>query len=345
MTHVSPAPERATLRCASCHTELSPFALSCPACMTLVHADRLKGLAASAEEHTAAERLVEARESWNQALELLPPGSQQYTAVVERVGDLTKRIDATPKLRQAAAASDGKPWWRRGLALTFVVALFAVSKLKFLILGLTKASTFVSMFAFFGVYWGMFGWPLALGLVVSLYIHEMGHVAELRHLGIKADAPLFIPGVGAFVLMRQRIDDPRIDARIGLAGPIYGLGAGVAAYGVFLATANPLWAAIAQFTGFLNLFNLIPIWQLDGSRGFHALSSWQRFAVIAAIAVTYYFTRNGVLLAIGAVAIYRAAQRAEKTADMRALITFVVLIAALSWLASVPAADLFRQGR
>ena len=60
--------------------------------------------------------------------------------------------------------------------------LLLVSKLKFLLLGLTKASTFISMFAFFGVYWSIYGWPLALGLVLSIYIHEMGHVAMLRRL-------------------------------------------------------------------------------------------------------------------------------------------------------------------
>ena len=59
------------------------------------------------------------------------------------------------------------------------------------------------MFAFFGVYWSIYGWPLALGLVVSIYIHEMGHVAMLRRLGIAAGAPLFIPGMGAVVMLKQ----------------------------------------------------------------------------------------------------------------------------------------------
>ena len=111
-----------------------------------------------------------------------------------------------------------------------VVALVLLlgSKLKFLLLGLTKASTLLSMFGFFGVYWSTYGWPLALGLVVSIYIHEMGHVAMLRRLGIDAGAPLFIPGVGAFVMLKQRIADPLTDAKIGLAGPVWGLGAALA---------------------------------------------------------------------------------------------------------------------
>ena len=35
-----------------------------------------------------------------------------------------------------------------------------------------------------GVYVVAFGWKFAVGLIVSLYIHEMGHVAWLRHYGI-----------------------------------------------------------------------------------------------------------------------------------------------------------------
>src|SRR5204862_4392071 len=133
-------------------------------------------------------------------------------------------------------------------------------------------STVASMFAFLGVYWTLYGWPLALGLVVSIYIHEMGHVSVLRSLGISAGAPLFIPGVGAVVMLRERITDPLIDARIGLAGPIWGMGAAIAAALAGMLTGAAIWFAISELTAFVNLFNLTPVWQLDGSRGFHALN-------------------------------------------------------------------------
>src|SRR2546421_555756 len=145
--------------------------------------------------------------------------------VRERVAELTRRIDAGGGTEQNSRPSDGAPWWRRGAPGAATAAVVLLSKLKFLLLGLTKASTFVSMFAFFGVYWSIYGWPLALGLVLSIYIHEMGHVAMLRRLGIAAGAPLFIPGVGALVMLKQHVSDPVTDARIGLAGPGGGLGA------------------------------------------------------------------------------------------------------------------------
>ncbi len=137
----------------------------------------------------------------------------------------------------------------------------------------------------------------------------MGHVAEIRKEGIDAGAPLFVPGLGAFIMLRTHITDPKVDARIGLAGPVWGLGAALAAYAVFLYTGIPVWGAIAQLGGWINLFNLIPIWQLDGSRGFHALVTWQRWVVVAALGVAWYSTNLPMVAIIGVVAIYKAFQR------------------------------------
>jgi Zn-dependent protease len=319
--------------CAQCGTELAANALSCPACQALVHAERLKSLAARANALQSDGSLAEARDAWHEALALLPPSSQQFAAIQSRIGQLTSQIATEPSTKPA---SDGEaPWWKRGAGAAVAIAILVLSKFKFLILGLTKAKTFFSMFAFFGVYWTAFGWPLALGLVVSIYIHEMGHVAMLRRLKIEAGAPMFIPGVGAFVLMKRHIQDPVTDAKVGLAGPVWGLGAGLAAYGVFLVTGAPVWKAIAQLTAFLNLFNLIPIWQLDGSRGFHALSSRQRSVVVAAIAIAFYLTNQKLLILVGAVALVRAFQKAVSPGDARTLATFVALVAALSALAHV----------
>ena len=69
-------------------------------------------------------------------------------------------------------------------------------KVKALFLGLTKGTTLLSMLLSLGVYWAMWGWKFALGLVLSIYVHEMGHVITLRRYGFKASAPMFIPGFG-----------------------------------------------------------------------------------------------------------------------------------------------------
>ena len=92
---------------------------------------------------------------------------------------------------------------------------------------------------------------------------------------------------------------------------------------------------VARPPTLINLFNLIPVWQLDGSRGFHALSRVQRGIVVAAIAITFALTGQKLLIIVGAVAIWRTFQSAVTLGDRRTLATFIVLIAVLSWLSKV----------
>src|SRR5262249_16684796 len=185
----------------------------------------------------------------------------------------------------AALGAAGLFLWK----LKFVL-VFLLTKAKLLVFGLTKVTTLFSMLLSLGVYWTQWGWQFALGLVISIYIHEMGHVAALQRFGIPATAPMFIPGLGAFVRLRQYPATPQEDARVGLAGPLWGLGAALAAYVVFLATGWSSWAAIARVGAWINLFNLLPVWQLDGSRGFRALSRGQRWLAVLALALLWYVT-------------------------------------------------------
>ena len=79
---------------------------------------------------------------------------------------------------------------------------------------------------------------------------------------------MFIPGIGALIRMKQAVADVRQDARVGLAGPVWGTFAALGCYGGSIALESPALAAIAKMGAFINLFNLIPIWQLDGGRAF-----------------------------------------------------------------------------
>src|SRR4029077_9171890 len=98
------------------------------------------------------------------------------------------------------------------------------------------------------------------GFVLSIYVHEMGHIYQLRQYGIKSTAPLFLPGFGAVVFLREKLATPGQDARVGLAGPIWGLGAAIFCYVMAALTQNRIWLALAQAGAMINLFNLIPIW-------------------------------------------------------------------------------------
>ena len=208
-----------------------------------------------------------------------------------------------------------------------------MSKGKLLLLGLTKLSTFASMLAFFAVYWSIFGWKFALGFVLSIYIHEMGHVMALRKYNIAASAPMFIPFFGAIVRMKQYPGNVGEDARVGLAGPIWGLGSAVAAWLAAISTGLPIWYAIAHTAAWLNLFNLLPIWQLDGGRGFRALTRKQR-AIAAAVAIGMWaVTHQTILLLIALGAGYRLFSRDYPAEDDNiVLMQYAGLIVLLSML-------------
>jgi Zn-dependent protease len=343
--------------CPSCGTEIAPRLLTCPTCRKLVHSERLKELAAEAGQAERDGQPTAALVAWNRALELLPTGSRQHEMIAARVAELGRQLDASPGgMAPPAPASDparspGEKGWAGaggagvaglgalGLALWKFkfLAVFALTKAKFLLLGLTKASTLLSMLLSLGVYWAAFGWWFALGLVVSIYIHEMGHVAALRHYGIRAGAPMFIPGVGAVVRLQQALTDPRQDARVGLAGPLWGLGAALAAYAMAGATGAPIWAAIARVGAWVNLFNLLPFWQLDGGRAFRSLARGQRWLAATAIAVAWSLSEESllVLLLIGAV-LQALSPKAPTEPDRVGLLQYVALVAVLSAMTLIP---------
>jgi Zn-dependent protease len=181
-------------------------------------------------------------------------------------------------------------------------ALLLLTKAKFLLLGLGQLKTLLSMLAFFGVYWSIYGWRFAAGFVIGIYIHEMGHVWMLRHYGLRASAPMFIPGLGAFVSLYGSPANVGEDARIGLAGPLWGAGAAIASLAMALAFPGGVWPAIARATAYINLFNLTPVWMLDGGRGFRALDRQQRLYWLGLAAVLWYVTGAGlfILLMVGA---------------------------------------------
>jgi Zn-dependent protease len=133
----------------------------------------------------------------------------------------------------------------------------------------------------------------------------MGHVWALRQFGLRASAPMFIPGFGAFVSLYDSPVNVNQDARIGLAGPIWGATAGIAFLIPGLVTGEALWLAVAHATAYINLFNLTPVWQLDGGRGFRALNFNERIMLLALTVGLWWVTSSGMFLIVALGAAYR----------------------------------------
>ncbi len=334
--------------CPDCGTQIAPSLLACPACGRLVHSERLKELARRAEEVAEGGELTAALTAWRDVLELLPADSRQAVAVAERVEELRRRLEADPGAdgEGKTAAGRHRAWLKGGGALAAAgllawklkaVVAFVVTKGKVLLLGLTKSGTLLSMLASAGLYWAIWGWRFACGLVVAIYVHEMGHVVALRRLGIRATAPMFIPGLGAFVRLKQYPANPAEDARVGLAGPIWGLGAVLVFAAGFLLTGWDSLGAIARFAAWINLFNLLPIWQLDGGRGFRALDVGDRWVTIAVIGGMWWVTGEGLLVLLLVVGVVRTlAGGAPEASDRLTRWQFVGLVVAFAALTRIP---------
>jgi Zn-dependent protease len=326
-------------RCAECGRNNFSGSLACSECSRLRHADDLKALSAMVRELETSGDSSGALAQWRKALALLPSDSKQHAQVEQRILELSRQVDGL-SAQPGEPADDGKPR-KKGLGGAMgavgTALVIVLGKAKLLLLGLTKLSTLASMALFFGVYWKLFGWKFGAGLVASIYIHEMGHVAALRRFGIDAGAPMFIPGFGALVRLKQYPVEPREDARVGLAGPWWGLGAALAALGAGTALASPALMAIARTGGWINLFNLIPVWQLDGSRGMRALDRTQRVIVAAVAAASWFLTRENMLLLVLLGAVYRLFEKGQpEEGDRRTLIEFVVLVGALAAVSAIP---------
>jgi Zn-dependent protease len=119
----------------------------------------------------------------------------------------------------------------------------------------------------------IWGWRFAVGFVLLLLVHELGHVIQLRREGIDAGAPMFIPFLGAVVAMKQLPKDAAAEARVGLAGPVLGSAAALVPLGIYAAGGSDLFLALAYVGFLLNLFNLIPIGILDGGSMWRAIKT------------------------------------------------------------------------
>src|SRR5262245_25363427 len=156
----------------------------------------------------------------------------------------------------------------------------------------TALSMLVSV-AFYALFWG---WRFAVGFVLLMFVHEVGHVVVLRAQGVRVSAPMFIPFLGAFVAVKDQQRSVVAEAVSSIAGPVFGtLGAGAVLLAAE-ATGSPLLHALA-YTGFLlNLFNLLPVLPLDGGRVAGALHPLLWIVGVAAAVLLLIFYPSPVLV-------------------------------------------------
>src|SRR5580698_6205935 len=98
------------------------------------------------------------------------------------------------------------------VALSKLKVLAFLVKFKFLLGGL---KTILSMGFMIWIYSTMWGWKFAAGFVFLIFVHEMGHVFAAKWLGLPVSAPLFIPFLGAAILLKENPRDAWTEAWVG----------------------------------------------------------------------------------------------------------------------------------
>jgi Zn-dependent protease len=238
-------------------------------------------------------------------------GEVSFTAVDEAYRD-------SPAQPQEQPANKGglRKFGSIGLLLFF---LFGKLKYLGLILQVGKFKTFISMLISIWAYAMFWGWSFAAGFVALIFIHEMGHVLALRFMGVPATAPMFIPFVGAHIVMKQMPKNAFVEAVGAYGGPLLGTLGAIGCVGIGLATGNLFWFALASSGFLLNLFNLLPISPLDGGRIIGVISPKLWVLGLLAAGTLFYLTWSPIIaliLLLGSFQIYKSF-KASKTERAR----------------------------
>ena len=197
-----------------------------------------------------------------------------------------------------------EPAWRslaRKLAAPLIALGILLWKFKFVLAAIFKFKVFTtaaSMLVSVAAYAVVWGWQFGVALVLLIFVHEMGHVLELRRQGVPASAPMFIPFLGAFVAMKELPRDAWREAKVALAGPLVGTAGAALVWGAGTAYDSDFLRAMA-FVGFLlNLFNLLPVVPLDGGRAVAALHPAMWVVGLAGLIALAIVRPNPILLII-----------------------------------------------
>ena len=187
--------------------------------------------------------------------------------------------------------------WRgtlRRLFAPILAAVVALAKFSFILV------KFSSIFLAVGLYALFWGWKFAIGFVLLILLHELGHFVEAKREGLNPKLPVFIPFLGAYV--RYTRGNPWQTARVAMAGPIVGGLASLVCYVIGKADGSDLMLALAYIGFLLNLINLIPVGILDGGAIWRSARWLYRGGGRGKAAFIYVlFAATAVALAVGMV--------------------------------------------
>lgn len=113
-------------------------------------------------------------------------------------------------------------------------------------------------------------------LLVSVIAHEYGHVLAARKYGIGCDRVLITP-VGGIAFLENLPRDSTLELIIVGAGPAVSLLLSLWGAALFLIEPFDVFMFLGMLNGALFLFNILPIFPMDGGRILRAVLSYSMF--------------------------------------------------------------------
>ncbi|MCM3141791.1 M50 family metallopeptidase [Brevibacillus sp. MER 51] len=133
------------------------------------------------------------------------------------------------------------------------------------------------------LFWAVIGLSVVTGhflevitLFVIVLIHELGHVAMARELGWTVKEVQLLPFGGVATMEDSYATDPMDEIVVALAGPFLNMVMMAASYLFwFMGIWTEEWARFFLVSNLtIAMFNLLPIWPLDGGRILLAVLCW-----------------------------------------------------------------------
>jgi Zn-dependent protease len=206
-------------------------------------------------------------------------------------------VELTPPVVKSPPPDKGESLRRFGpIGVVLATVLkYVPFLLKF---GLIALKTGGTMLLSIGFYASLYGWWFAVGFVLCILVHELGHVFVAWRLGVPVSAPIFIPGMGALILQKGSARSAWDQALIGIGGPVGGTLAALVCLFAYRVTGSGLMLGLAYTGFFINLFNLAPVYPLDGGRITGAVSPriWLIGIVGMMAAFLMGYVRNPMIL-------------------------------------------------
>ncbi len=209
---------------------------------------------------------------------------------------------------------------RRGIIASIVAtaSILAVKAKAFALILLKFGATGWTMLLSVWAYSMSFGWSFAALLVGLILVHELGHGAAAKLMGVRVGAPVFVPFLGAFIALKDRPTSRWQSFVISAGGPLVGGVASLLCLGIaLLLDGEPRrFLTGAGFFGVvMNLFNLMPVWILDGAKIVPAMGAVEGIVGLVLATATLVATALlGKLNAVGAIVLAVAAFQIVKAA-------------------------------